>query len=322
MKTALRRGLPVVDMCLRSPDLPLPRVLQDNEGIGEAAAEHFISRGFRHFAYGGTTLGDWASVERLQGYRRALRQHGFDCAEVGARQAGVASNGQPGHIQSLGKQLRDLPLPFAILAHNDDFAVEILHACESVSLDVPSEVAIVGIDNDELVCDFARVPLSSVDSNLEQQAYEAARLLDRLMAGAPPPLQPIRIPHKGIVIRQSSDVLAVGHKGLAAAIGSIWRNCADPLLSVERIAGEVGITRQGLDRASVKHLGRTISKEIHRIRLQNALTLLCGSSKRIVVIASECGYSRTKHLRDTVLRETGMTPTAFRQHSTVATRNA
>jgi LacI family transcriptional regulator len=199
------------------------------------------------------------------------------------------------------------------MALSDDFAVAILDACKEAHLAVPDDLALVGCDNDELVCNSARIPLSSADANMEEQAYEAARLLDQLMGGARPPRRPIRVPHKGIVIRQSSDVLAIEHPGLARAIRSIGLNYADLSLSVERLAGEASITRQGLDKACRQYLGRTVSEEIRRIRLAKAIALLRsgGSRPKVAVIARQCGYSSAKHLRDTLLRATGSTPVRF-----------
>ena len=214
----------------------------------------------------------------------------------------------------LAARLRALPKPLAVMAHNDYCAVSILDACQTAHISVPDELALVGCDNDELVCNFARIPLSSADTNLEGQAYKAARLLDQLMGGARPPRQPIRVPHKGITIRQSSDVLAIEHPGLARAIRSIGLNYADPSLSAERLAGEASMTRQGLDKACRQHLDRTVSEEIRRIRLAKAIELLRpggGSRPKVTAIARQCGYNSAKHLRDTLLRATGSTPLRF-----------
>jgi LacI family transcriptional regulator len=200
------------------------------------------------------------------------------------------------------------------MAQNDDFAVMILDACRDAKIAVPDELALVGCDNDELVCNSARIPLSSADANLEGHAYEAARLLDQLMDGARPPRRPIRVAHKGVVIRQSSDVLAIEHPGLTRAIRSIGLNYADLSLSVERLAGEASMTRQGLDKACRQYLGRTVSEEIRRIRLAKAIALLRsggGGRPKVAAIARQCGYSGAKHLRDTLLRATGSTPIRF-----------
>jgi LacI family transcriptional regulator len=208
-----RQHIPVVDLSNALPAIPLPRVLPDNEGLGAAVAAHFLDRGFRQFAFCCPVADDWSAVERVRGFSGALRHRGFDCHPLGL----PAKTSEDSAVW-LAARLRALPKPLAVMAQNDDFAVTILDACTEAKIAVPDELALVGCDNDELVCNFARIPLSSVDTNLEGKAYEAARLLDQLMDGARPPRQPIRVPHKGITIRQSSDILAIEHPGLARAI--------------------------------------------------------------------------------------------------------
>jgi LacI family transcriptional regulator len=303
-----RRHVPVVDLCNALPAIPLPRVLPDNEGLGAAVAAHFLDRGFRQFAFWPVS-DDWCAVERLRGFSGALRSRGFDCHPLAVPD--TTSGEDP--AAWLAARLRAIPKPLAVMAQNDDFAVTILDACRDAKIAVPDELALVGCDNDELVCNSARIPLSSADTNLEGQAYEAARLLDQLMDGARPSRRPIRIPHKGVIIRQSSDILAIEHPGLARAIRSIGLNYADLSLSVERLAGEASITRQGLDKACRQYLGRTVSEEIRRIRLAKVIALLRsgGDRPKVAVIARQCGYSSAKHLRDTLLRATGSTPVRF-----------
>ena len=305
-----RRHVPVVDLCNALPTIHLPRVLPDNEGLGAAVAAHFLDRGFRQFAFCYPLSGGWIIAERLHGFRGALRSRGFDCHPLAVPD--TTSGEDPSTW--LAARLRAIPKPLAVLALSDDFAVMILDACRDAKIAVPDELALVGCDNDELVCNSARIPLSSADANLEGHAYEAARLLDQLMDGARPPRRPIRVAHKGVVIRQSSDVLAIEHPGLTRAIRSIGLNYADLSLSVERLAGEASMTRQGLDKACRQHLGRTVSEEIRRIRLAKAIALLRsggGGRPKVAAIARQCGYSGAKHLRDTLLRATGSTPIRF-----------
>ncbi len=302
-----RRHIPVLDLCNAMPAIPFPRVLQDNEGLGAAVAAHFLDRGFRQFAFWPVS-DDWCVAERLRGFSGALRHCGFDCHPLA-----LPAKTSEDPTAWLAARLRALPKPLAVMAQNDDFAVTILDACKEAKIAVPDELALVGCDNDELVCNFSRIPLSSVDTNLEGQAYEAARLLDQLMDGARPPRQPIRVPHKGMVIRQSSDILAIEHPGLARAIRSIWLNYADPSLSVDRLAAEAAMTRRGLSKACRKHLSRTVSQELKRIRLAKAIALISegGGRPKIAVIARQCGYSSAKHFRDTLLRATGSPPIRF-----------
>lgn len=308
----LKQQIPVVDLCRVLTKNRLSRVLADNEGMGHAVARHLLTRGFRHFAFACRNAKDWTAIERLRGFRDALRQENLDCAFFAASPSYQESDLRDDYLPRLVAWLEKQSTPFAIMAQNDDFAVQLLLACEMAGIEVPLQAAVVGCDNDELVCHYTRIPLSSIDSNMEGQGYEAARLLDRLMDGEPPPDEPIRVPHLELHIRQSSDVLAIDHRELTAALRIIWTTYPDPVLSVDQIADKVGLSRQGLDKACRKHLGRTISDELKQVRLQHAMSLLQNTNTKVSSVARECGYSRLKHLRDTILRETGSTPSQFR----------
>lgn len=303
-----RLHIPVVDLCHALPAIRLPRVLPDHEGQGAAVAAHFLHRGFRRFAFCWPAQEDWSVAERLHGFRAWLQSHGLDCHQIAVP---VGTHKDPSGW--LAARLRALPKPVAVMAAKDDFAVEILDACKVAGIAVPYELALVGCDNDELVCNFARIPLSSADTNMEEQAYQGARLLDQLMGGARPPRQPMRVAHNGIVIRKSSDVLAIEHPGLAQAINRIWHNYADPALSVESLAAEALMTRRGVDKACLKHLGRTVGAELKQIRLAKAIELIsvAGDRPKFAAIARQCGYSSAKHFRDTFIREKGCTPSRF-----------
>ncbi len=310
---ALQRQIPVVDLSLILTDIPLPRVLPDNAGLGTGVAEHFISRGFRHFAFYRLHAGDWVGIERLDGFRKALKRHGLECHDLTLPPEFAKGGHDQRALDWIGAQLQALPRPLAVLAQKDDFAVEVLRACRNAGLDVPLDVAIMGCDNDELLCPYTPIPLSSADSDLEGQGYAAAQLLDRLMDGATPPRRPIRVPFKGVVVRQSSDVIAIAHRPLAAAMQLVCQRYADPALSVAQIAQSVGLTRSGLDKACREHRHRTVSQELKSVRLKHALELLRNSQAKIAAIARACGYSNAKRFRKIVLRATSLPPTRYRR---------
>lgn len=313
LQAARKRRVPVVDLCWARPDFRVPRVLPDHEAIGADAARYFLERGFWNLAFCGQSQVDWKGREILHGFRSALASGGMDCHDVTGPSEITRSSQGTRLLRWFARALRRLPKPLAILAQEDGLAAELLNACELARLDVPVDVAVLGCDNDELICPLTFPPLSSVDNDLERQGYEGARLLDRLMNGEEPPAEPIRLPHKGIVTRQSTDVLAVEHRPLASAIQFIWRNYADPALSVERIAEGVGMTRQGLDKACHQHLGRSVSRELKRVRLDRAQTLLRETRLGLEAIAKACGYSRAQVVRETILRATGLPPLRYRR---------
>ena len=206
--------MPVVDLVNELPEFGVPRVLADNHAVGRVAAEHLLSCGMHHFAF----VNLWNShveQERMAGFRGAIEQAGraFYAIEQ-KRQC-------RGHVQVL-EWIRDelvpLPKPLGVMGQHDREAIYIIQACEMAGLHVPEQVAVVGSDNDPVLCELGPVPLSSVDNRRRNQGYEAAKLLQKLMDGGPAPSQPIRVPTGPVIVRYSSEVLAVSDPDLSCAL--------------------------------------------------------------------------------------------------------
>src|SRR5260370_18598449 len=185
--------------------------------------------------------------------------------------------------------MRQAPNPLAVFAANDEQAMDVLEACERAELSVPEQVAIVGAENYLLAADAMHTPISSVDTNLEALGYRGAEVLDELMDGKPPPSEPIRVPAAGLVPRKSSDLLAVGHRGVANSLRFIWEHSHEPI-SVKNLVSVAAMSRRGLHKAFLEHLGRTPGEELHRIRIERANKLLAESDQRLDVLSRICGY--------------------------------
>ena len=151
---------------------------------------------------------------------------------------------------------------------------------------VPEQVAVLGMGNDPLICDCASVPLSSVDSNRFAQGRIAAELLDRLMNGEAVPAEFVVTPSGGVVARKSTDVLAVPDLDTARALRYLWEHLAEPL-SVGKVAKAVGVSRRTLDRAFRTHLGRSVTDELNRKRIERCCELLTGTRQSVVSIARQ-----------------------------------
>src|SRR5439155_26079128 len=166
----------------------------------------------------------------------------------------------------LMSRMKQAPKPLAIFAANDEQALDVLESCESAGLVVPEQVAIVGAENYLLAPDAMHTPISSVDTNLETLGYRGAALLGQLMHGKKPPAEPIRVPAAGLITRKSSDLLAVTHKGVAKSLRFIWEHCHEPI-SVKDLVSVAAMSRRGLHKAFLEHLGRTPGQELHRRRI-------------------------------------------------------
>ncbi|MCX8091934.1 MAG: DNA-binding transcriptional regulator [Verrucomicrobiae bacterium] len=304
---------PTVDFSYRRKHLNFPRVLEDHAHAASLVAEHFLARGFRNFMFYSDTE-NWSYEERGQGFVEALKKAGHTCTWLRWYQSPAyrTDRGQWKRKREwLTSHMKRAPKPLALFAANDDQAIDVLDCCESAGIAVPEEVAIVGAENYLLAPDAMHTPISSVDTNLETLGYRGAALLDDLMNGKPPPKEPIRVPAAGLVTRKSSDLLAVNHKGVARALRFIWEHSHEPI-SVKDLVTVAAMSRRGLHKAFLEHLGRTPGQELQRVRIDHAKRLLAESSHKLEVLAEMCGYQSANSFCVAFKRATGMSPKQYR----------
>jgi LacI family transcriptional regulator len=301
--------VPIVALSTDVPGLGVPRVQLDNRLIGAMAAEHLIDRGFQDLAfYKFSNIDDVRGRE--DGFRQAVERAGRRYHAIDWHAASRRRSAQK-WFEWLKRRLGELPQPLGVMAQSDNRAAHVLSACEALEIDVPEQVAVVGVDNNQHACEFASVPISSVDSNRETLAYEGAALLDRLIQGQPVESEPLVVPPKGLVVRQSSDILAVNHKGVARALSFIWQRFAEPI-DVDDVVTASRLSRCGLYRAFEKHVGRTVGEELARKRVEHAKRLLAEGDAKLHQVALASGFSGGEHFSRAFTRLTGTTPSAFR----------
>jgi LacI family transcriptional regulator len=316
-RAILSAGLPTIALGLSDeqlrPGSPLARlseVVSDSRGAGRLAAEHLIERGFRHYAYVGVTGRVW-SGRRQDSFCARVREAGFQprvYRPPRSRRADAWEREQPILADWLGR----LPAPVGVMACNDDRGREVLEACRDAGLRVPEEIAVVGVDNDELLCDLADPPLSSVALNAEAGGYRAAALLDRMMRGK------LRKPHRllveplHVVARRSTDIVALEDPEVAAAVHFIQDHATEPI-GVPDIVRTVMISRRALELRFRKATGRTLHAEIRRVRLERASRLLIETEMPITRVAEASGFGRASYLGQAVCLAVGDTPARYRR---------
>jgi LacI family transcriptional regulator len=315
---ALRRvRVPVVDLIADVPGIATARVLLDNVAIGRLATAHLVERGFRNLAFCKCT--DYTDVRgREAGFAAAVAEAGLEGHRLDWH-AAVRRRPRLELNAWLAEQLPRLPKPLGVVAQSDHRAVNVINACELAGLAVPEQVAVVGIDNDEYTCEFAAVPITSVDSNREEYAYRGAQLLDRLMGGQRAPARPILVPPRGLVVRRSSDILAVEHPDVAKALSFIWRHFGDPI-NVDDVVAVTAMSRSSLYRAFEEHLGRTMREEIERKRVEHACELLAGSGDKVSHIARRCGFASGEQFCRAFTRVVGRSPREYRKENAASGR--
>ncbi len=273
-------------------------------------------RGFKHFSY---YICSGGPVEEMRAaeFIRALNNQNATLHSMNWNTAKKSQKaGSNARIDWLAKTLKQLPKPLAVITEFDDRGVEILQACENAGLHVPEDVAVLGADNDELICDFAPVPLSSIDTDLERQGYEAAALLDRMMNGEKPLKRALLIPPTGVVTRKSSNLLGIRHPHVVTALNRIWNHYQDPV-STEQLCKGIPMSYRWLHDAFVKHVGHTMAEELRQCRIKHAQQLLLEPDRFTMEdIAERAGFSSASQMTRVFSRFLGIAPSSYRENHT------
>jgi LacI family transcriptional regulator len=290
-----------------------PVVCADSSAIGRMAAEHLMECQLRHFAFYGAGRGN-ISVQRHEGFEAALQARGFSCLQAPVDISDLDQFVEHSHWPVLTEWLAALPKPIGIFTFDDHLARDLAGACMAAEIAVPDRIAIVGANNDDLVCDTTYPPLSSVEVDFTRVGYLAARQLDALLYGDPLPdaERLIQLPPLGVVQRLSTNVQAVDDPQLAAAMAFIRDHACDPC-DVNDVMREVPVNRRWLERQFMAKLNRTPHDEIVRVRIERARRLLLESDENIERIAARCGFVAVQSFGRVFRLTTGTTPAAFRR---------
>jgi len=305
--------LPVVDLGLYRPDIAVPRVVGDHARIGVMAAEHFAARGFRHTAWFSTAFSPIHAL-RLGGFCETCVTHGLHAPLKWVWEQACADS--PDNWKRmrlwLERRLQLAPKPLALLAHNDYDASKVEDICRAAGLAVPEEVAILGVDDNELICLNQPVPLSSIAHDLVRVGYEGAALLDRLIDGEPPPDRPLLIPPTDVILRQSTDLTAIRLPAVRSALRFVKDNLGHSF-GIEEVSAAAGVSRSTLDRLFLQHLNRSVHEEVQRARLTAVKRLLLRTDLVIADIARQTGYCHAQHLNNVFRRAESLTPRTYRK---------
>lgn len=312
--TALRRArIPAVELFGHRMDLGLPHVGNDEEAFGRLAGEHLLERNFVRFAFVGVEGALW-SERRLTGFRHAVQRRSPDPVQaliLSDDDASLAAWER--NQQRLVGWLRELRRPVGLMCASDRLALRVLNACRQEDLQVPEQIAVIGVDNDEETCRLADPPLSSVMDNAREIGWRAAAMLDGLMtkrASSKPPS--VLVPPAGIAMRRSTEVTAVDDPLVARACQLI-RDQACGGLTAEELASAVRVSKSLFYARFKKALNRLPHEEIIRTRLDQAQALLRQTRLPLAEIASRCGFTHPEYFSVSFKRELGVTPGRFRR---------
>lgn len=307
MDDLARAGVAGVNTSGAVKDSPLPYVGPDNQAIGQAAGLHLLERGFVHLAFVPPRHGrPWFSETRLAGFRKVVEQDAGRACHVFDHSTGDGAT-YPKHF---AKWLMRLPKPVGVLAAVDAQAFMVVQVARELGLRVPNDVAVVGVDNHEWAATTSRVPLSSVDPDWEQIGYRAARALDGMMHGTPPP--PAQwIPPLGVVTRASTEIMLQDDPLVSEALRFISDHHGE-LIGVEDVVEAVGVSRTTLEMRLKAATGLSPHAAISRARVEHAKTMLLTTRVSMDDISRVCGFRRQQRFNRVFRRLTGMTPGEFR----------
>lgn len=311
----LKLNVPTVDVRGAS-GCGLPLIDTENRLVSGLVVEHFLQRGFRHYAFCGFAGANYSDV-RSQAFREQLAQNGFDCAVYQPPE--FSRNAQSIELEKRGllfqdhlaRWIKSLPRPVGIMACNDIRGQQVMNACRRLDLPVPEEVAVMGVDNDELFCELSDPPLSSVALDTLRTGYEAAALLEAMLNGQSPPPAPILIPPLGIIARRSTDVLATNDRQLAAGARFLREHFFDAI-TVNDIARAAGMSRRVFEKRFSRQFGHAPKAEVLRLRLNRTRELLLDTDWTLAQIAARSGFKHSEYLHAFFTQKMGLTPGKFR----------
>ena len=307
-----RSRIPVVDLTDRHGVTDFPLIRSDDEAIGRLAAEHLLERGFRTLAFCGFERESW-SRRRHDAFAAAARDAGASCGHFETPWFAPDTSWEDAQ-GDLTDWLRSLPRPVGVMACNDVRGQHVIDACARIGLAVPEEVAVIGVDDDELLCELCDPPLSSVIANPERIGYLAAEALDGLIAGAAPPPRVRVVEPLGIATRQSTDITAIDDPDIALAVKLI-REDACKGISVEELLARVPLSRSILERRLRKHLGLSPMGLIRQVQIKRIRQLLAETDLPLEQIGPLAGFKHPEHMCVVFKREVGQTPGAYRRIS-------
>lgn len=308
-------GLPIIVATSTDKDLSgFHHIRPDDASIGKIGAKHYFDRGFRNYAYCGFNDMFW-SQDRGESFRKEVVESGFEIQMYKQPLSRVVISWDKEQSHMI-EWLKSLPKPVGLMTCNDDRAQHVIEACWNANFRIPEDVAILGVDNDILVCELLTPQLSSVAVNCERAGYQAAELLDKLMNGQKISPQKIVIQPTHVEARQSTDILTIEDQEVAKAVQFIFQR-AKKGIRVDDVVQAVALSRRVLEKRFRASLGRSVHDEIRRVRIDLASRMLKETNMSVSQIAEALEFLEVRDLSRTFRKEKGVSPLAYRKKNNV-----
>jgi LacI family transcriptional regulator len=319
----LRIGIPVIGVATVQNMLNVPFVSANSKDVAQMACEYLLKKKFENFAFFGLTQARW-STERLEHFSQYLAKRGYSVHVFKEKQVLLRNDVTPftrlwintaltTGQQKLIEWLKQLPKPVAMLASCDIFACYLINVAKEAGFSIPDEIAILGINNDNALCNICDPPLSSIAFNFKKAGYDAAKLLDKMISGHETMQgQCIEIQPTHVETRGSTDIYAIDDTAIVEAMKYIRENGNTPL-QVDAIASHVCMSKRLLQLRFHDLIGKSVHDEIVQAHFEIAKAMLIETNLPVDEIAAHSGFHYTSNMRRAFIKITGMLPQKYRQ---------
>lgn len=304
-------GVPIVNIGIIEASTELAHVGNDDLAIGEMGAAYFIARGYRHFGFA-VIVGERIE-RRAEGFARALEREGFQCSYLRYSEADAAGNAAK-RSAAMEQWLKALEKPAAVFCANDHLAWALTEHCARVGISVPSQLSVLGVDNDPTVCALSEPTLSSIQTGAENAGYEAARLLEQYVnAELKEPIR-LRLAPIRVVERRSTDAFAINDEIVQRALQFMRENLKSSI-DMDTFAKRFGCSRRKLERRFQEALGQAPTQAWATLRTNEARRLLAETDLSIEDVSYVAGFNQPSQLSNALKKQIGMSPSAFRKRA-------
>jgi LacI family transcriptional regulator len=279
--------------------------------IAKMAFEHFRERGFDCFAFCGESNFQWSRLRQTE-FERNVKAAGYPCHTFESNTRAPGNFSPSRERMRLARWIMALPKPIDVFACYDIKAQQVLDVCRQHEIKVPGDLALLGVDNDELLCDLCTPPLSSIIPAAYQTGREAAELLDSMMKGEKVSAEARLIDPLGVATRQSTDVLAINDAEIAAAMRFIRDHCCDGI-NVHDVLKVAPLSRRVFESRFQAIVGRTPHQEITRRRIERVRQLLIDTDLTLTQIAQRTSFQNHEYMSVAFRREMGIPPATYRR---------
>jgi LacI family transcriptional regulator len=305
----IEAGIPVIAQDFKKRFDEIPNITGAHYEAGQMGADYFLKKGFKNFAFYGFKDIVW-SQERAEGFEERVTKGGHKVHYFEHKMA------HPSELwyykpSSLGKWLKSLPKPIALMACDDNQGQHITEACRLYGIRIPEDMAVLGVDNDEMICDFSDPPLSSIGQDAEKGGYDAAKLLDHMMKNGMKDYYDIIVKPTQVITRHSTDIYATNDDHIASSLKYIHQNI-DKNLHVDEVVKQVPLSRRALEKRFIEVMGYPIYKYIYNLRIEKFTQKLLDTDMSVFEIALDMGLSDSKNIARQFRQVKGCNPSEYR----------